>query len=56
MIYDRVSARLPELVPYRSQLDEQVQSRGKQKKQRLLAYLRDHREKLRPVLPRRTAS
>jgi hypothetical protein len=56
MIYDRVSARLPELVPDRSQLDEQVQSRGKQKKQRLLAYLRDHWEELRPVLPRRTTS
>lgn len=49
MIYDRVSARLPELIPDRSQVDEQMQSRGKQKKQRLLAYLREHPEELRPV-------
>ena len=43
-IYDRVMECLPELLPR-----SQVETRGKQKKQRLLAYLREHPEELRPV-------
>jgi hypothetical protein len=48
-IYERVAEGLPELVPDRSEIDGQTPSRGKQKKQRLLAYLREHPEELRPV-------
>jgi len=47
-IYDRVAARLPELVPANSISDAESQGRGKQKKQRLLSYLREHPEELRP--------
>lgn len=49
VIYDRVTARQPELIPSNSQPEEWTQDRGKQKKQRLLAYLREHPEELRPV-------
>jgi hypothetical protein len=49
MIYDRVAACQPELVPTNSQSEKWTQDRGKQKKQRLLAYLREHPEELRPV-------
>jgi hypothetical protein len=49
VIYDRVTALQPELIPSNSQTEEWTQDRGKQKKQRLLAYLRDHPEELRPV-------
>ena len=48
-IYDRVAACQPELVPTNSQSEQWTQDRGKQKKQRLLAYLREHPEELRPV-------
>jgi hypothetical protein len=48
-IYERVAECLPELVPDRSEIDGQAPSRGKQKKQRLLAYLREHPEELRPL-------
>ena len=46
-IYDRVASCAPELALYEEQ--EPGPERGKQKKQRLLAYLRDHPEELRPV-------
>ena len=49
MIYDRVAACQPELVPTNMQTDALTQDRGKQKKQRLLVYLREHPEELRPV-------
>ena len=49
VIYDRVAACQPGLVPSNSQSEEWTQDRGKQKKQRLLAYLREHPEELRPV-------
>jgi hypothetical protein len=49
VIYDRVAACLPGLVPANSQTDVWTQNRGKQKKQRLLSYLREHPEELRPV-------
>jgi hypothetical protein len=48
-IYDRVATCLPELAPGNSQAAPQTQGRGKQKKQRLLAYLREHPEELRPI-------
>lgn len=48
-IYDRVAASRPDLVPGRSQVDGARQGRGKQKKQRLLDYLREHPEELRPI-------
>jgi hypothetical protein len=48
-IYDRVAACQPDLIPSNEQTDALIQDRGKQKKQRLLAYLRKHPEELRPV-------
>ena len=48
-IYSRVAAHVPELVPSNSHADLWTQSRGKEKKQRLITYLRDHPEELRPV-------
>jgi hypothetical protein len=47
-IYNR-AALLPELIPDHSQADERNFKRGKEKKRRLLAYLRDHPEELRPI-------
>jgi hypothetical protein len=49
VIYDRVAACQPEVIPNNEQADASIQDRGKQKKQRLLAYLRKHPEELRPV-------
>ena len=49
MIYERVAACQSSLVPTKSQSEEWTQDRGKQKKQRLLSYLREHPEELRPV-------
>ena len=47
-IYDRVTDRRPGLIP--NQVPEELTSeRGKEKKQRLLAYLREHPEELRPA-------
>jgi hypothetical protein len=43
-IYNRVISGLPELF-----LDDTQEKRGKEKKRRLLAYLRDHPEELRPI-------
>jgi hypothetical protein len=58
LIYERVAACLPELVPGNSPTDIGM-PRGKDKKQRLLTYLREHPEELRPVsrklLPGRAA-
>jgi hypothetical protein len=50
-VYERVSARDPELVPCPGSTEEGVTERGKMKKQRLLAYLRDHPEEIRPAAP-----
>jgi len=49
VIYDRVAACQPELIPSNEQADALTQDRGKQKKQRVLSYLRKHPEELRPV-------
>jgi hypothetical protein len=48
-VYGRVAARLPELIPSNSQFDGKVLKRGRDKKQHLIAYLREHPEELRPV-------
>jgi hypothetical protein len=47
--YDRVAACLPELIPSNSHPDGEGLKRGRDKKQRLVAYLREHPEELRPV-------
>jgi len=48
-IYARVSAHSPGLIP--DKVPEELNSeRGKEKKQRLLAYLREHPEELRPAV------
>jgi DNA-binding NarL/FixJ family response regulator len=48
-IYERVGAISPELAPNPIQEDGGSGERGKAKKQRLLAYVREHPEELRPV-------
>lgn len=48
-IYDRVARCLPELIRGESRLDTSMSERGKEKKHRLLGYLREHAEELRPV-------
>ncbi len=49
-IYNRVAACSPELVPNHSVNDTDfgMHQRGKEKKQRLISYLREHPEELRP--------
>jgi hypothetical protein len=47
-IYNRVATTLPSLIPSRSQDGSSTQDRGKVKKQRVTAYLREHPEELRP--------
>lgn len=49
-IYERASAHLPSLLPNRASMEEPFE-RGREKKQRLLNYLRDHPEELRPASP-----
>jgi hypothetical protein len=49
MIYDRAAACLPELVADSPRVDGEAHGRGKEKKQRLLDYVRKHAEELRPV-------
>jgi hypothetical protein len=49
-IYDRVTPLSPGVIP--DKVPEELSSeRGKEKKQRLLAYLREHPEELRPAAP-----
>lgn len=48
-IYDRVAACSPRLIPTHLSADDSAPERGREKKQRLIAYLRDHPEELRPV-------
>lgn len=47
-IYERVTAHSPGLIPDQAPA-ESTSERGKEKKQRLLAYLREHLEELRPA-------
>jgi hypothetical protein len=49
-IYRRASWTLPDTLRADKSSDACDSKRGKEKKQRLLSYLRDHREELRPVL------
>jgi hypothetical protein len=49
-IYRGLKDRLPDLVPNSFQPDTSMASRGKEKRRRLLAYLREHPEELRPTL------
>jgi hypothetical protein len=59
-IYDRVAAETPEVFPLISAEPAGAPERTKEKKRRLLAYLRDHPEELRPIsrklLPQRHAA
>jgi DNA-binding CsgD family transcriptional regulator len=48
-IYDRAAASFPELIPGDPREREAPRERGRTKKQRLIAYLREHHEELRPV-------
>jgi DNA-binding CsgD family transcriptional regulator len=48
-IYERVAASRPELIPFNSAAENGTSERGREKKQRLVAYLREHLEELRPV-------
>jgi DNA-binding CsgD family transcriptional regulator len=50
-IYERVSIFDPKLAPSPAPVEEGIVERGKMKKQRLLAYLHDHPEELRPAAP-----
>ena len=51
-IYRRVENCLPELIPDPLPADTPASGRGKEKRRRLLAYLREHPEELRPVSPK----
>jgi hypothetical protein len=48
-IYQRVEDCLPELIPDPLRSDLPASGRGREKRRRLLAYLREHPEELRPV-------
>jgi DNA-binding CsgD family transcriptional regulator len=48
-IYERVASYGPELIPFNSAAENGTSERGREKKQRLIAYLREHLEELRPV-------
>ncbi len=48
-VYNRVAACLPELIPNNSQSNVETSKRGRDKKQHLISYLREHPQELRPV-------
>jgi DNA-binding CsgD family transcriptional regulator len=48
-IYERVGDSRPELIPFHSAAENGTFERGRGKKQRLIAYLREHLEELRPI-------
>jgi hypothetical protein len=48
-VYNRAAACLPDLFPEHARADLRLSQRGKEKRRFLLAYLREHREELRPV-------
>jgi len=52
-VYRRVADNLPEFVPDALERDQEEPARGKEKKRRLLAYIREHPEELRPVSQKR---
>lgn len=47
--YERVHERMPQLIPGNAAAYQGKSERGREKKQHLLAYLREHLEELRPV-------
>lgn len=49
MIYERAAVCLPELRPENLHGDDGKSERGREKKQHLIAYLREHPEELRPI-------
>jgi hypothetical protein len=49
LIYDRVAVCRPELIPFNSTAENGTPERGREKKQRLISYLRGHLEELRPI-------
>jgi hypothetical protein len=51
-VYRRVADRRPEMICDRIRPQSEASGRGKEKKRRILAYLREHPEELRPVSPR----
>lgn len=55
-IYARVGVRMPDLLPEDSFELPVGAGRGVEKKRRVLSYLRDHPEELRPVLPLRSGA
>jgi hypothetical protein len=48
-VYHRVAACLPELIPSNSRTDRKTSKRGRNKKQHLISYLREHPQELCPV-------
>jgi len=48
-IYDRIYDRVPELFPAEESQKDSSSERGKAKKHRLLAYMREHPQELRPI-------
>jgi hypothetical protein len=50
-VYGRASCVFPNEIPAETSNGQLEARRGKEKKQRLLSYLREHREELRPILP-----
>ena len=47
--YDRVAACMPDLIPGNSYQYGEASKRGRDKKQCLISYFREHPEELRPV-------
>jgi len=48
-VYSRVTTCFPDLLPDHCPSNESTAERGKEKRRRLLTYLREHPEELRPV-------
>ena len=48
-ILNRAASRLPDLFEQTTQMDAHTGERGKERRRRLLTYLRDHPEELRPL-------
>jgi hypothetical protein len=53
MIYERVEQDDSQLIPSRSDTDRFNSDRGREKKRRLIAYIREHPEELRPLSRKR---
>ena len=51
LIYERAAAHLPGFSSNHNGSTNGASERGKEKKQRLLTYLRDHPEEMRPAAP-----